>query len=52
MNNIITASRMNSLMNCPRSHFWSYEVGLTKEDSAHALRFGKIDNIGLLKNLL
>jgi len=40
MNNIITASRMNSLMNCPRSHFWAYEVGLTKEDSAHALRFG------------
>ncbi len=27
-------------MNCPRSHFWCYEVGLTKEDSAHALRFG------------
>ena len=40
MNNVITASRMNSLMACPRQHFWSYEVGLTKEDSAHALRFG------------
>jgi hypothetical protein len=40
MNNVITASRMNGLINCPRSHFWSYEVGLTKDDNSPALRFG------------
>ena len=40
MNNVITASRMNSLINCPRAHFWSYEIGLTREDTAQALHFG------------
>lgn len=41
MNNILTASRMNSLIHCPRAHFWTYEIGLQREDSAgFALRFG------------
>lgn len=41
MNNILTASRMNSLIHCPRAHFWCYEIGLQKDDSAGlALRFG------------
>ena len=40
MNNIITASRLNSLIHCPRSHFWAYEVGLAKESAGIALRFG------------
>ena len=41
MNNIITASRMNSLIHCPRAHFWTYEVGLSRDEAAgRALRFG------------
>ena len=40
MNNTITASAMNSLLHCPRSFFWSHEVGLQKEGAGLALRFG------------
>lgn len=40
MNNILTASRMNSLMHCPRAHFWAYEIGLSKETDSVALHFG------------
>lgn len=41
MNNIITASRLNSLISCPRKHFWSYEIGLRKKEKPSlALRFG------------
>jgi hypothetical protein len=40
MNNVITASRMNSLMLCPRAHFWAYEIGLQRESAGVALRFG------------
>lgn len=40
-NNILTASRMEKLLKCPRAHFWSYEIGLRKEvTTAPALRFG------------
>ncbi len=39
MNNRLTASRMSSLLRCPRSHYWRYECGLTTEPS-DALRFG------------
>ncbi len=32
---------MNSLIHCPRSHFWAYEIGLKRDDQAGlALRFG------------
>ena len=40
MNNTITASAMNGLMHCPRNFFWSHEVGLQRESSGVALRFG------------
>lgn len=40
MNNILTASRMASLMKCPRQHFWQFEIGLRKDVDAPALRFG------------
>ena len=40
MNDLLTASRMNSLLRCPRAHYWNNEVGLVREDSALALRFG------------
>jgi hypothetical protein len=40
MNQIITASRLNSLISCPRKHFWQYEIGLKKDAAALALRFG------------
>jgi len=37
---LMTASRMNTLLDCPRKHFWRYEVGLTRITDAAALRFG------------
>jgi len=40
MNQTITASRLNSLVSCPRKHFWQYEIGLKKDAPALALRFG------------
>jgi hypothetical protein len=40
MNNILTASRMVSLITCPRKHFWQYEIGLRKDTTDTALRFG------------
>src|SRR3954468_9806016 len=41
MNNLLTASRMTSLLTCPRKHYWSYEVGLRTTSEGMALRFGK-----------
>jgi len=40
MNNLLTSSRMDALLSCPRKHFWSYEVGLRAATSALPLRFG------------
>jgi hypothetical protein len=40
MKELLTASRMSTLLACPRRHFWRYEIGLKPETDAHALRFG------------
>lgn len=37
---LLTSSRMNKLLDCPRAHFWSYEIGLKPQRSGDALRFG------------
>lgn len=37
---LLTASRMTTLLACPRRHYWRYEIGLRKVESADALRFG------------
>jgi len=37
---LLTASRMTSLLACPRKHYWRYECGLRRVESADALRFG------------
>ncbi len=37
---LLTASRMASLLACPRRHYWRYECGLRKAEGADALRFG------------
>jgi len=37
---MLTASRMASLLACPRKHYWRYEIGLRREVDADALRFG------------
>ena len=37
---LLTASRMGSMLACPRRHYWRYECGLRREESADALRFG------------
>ena len=39
-NNVLTASRMNAMLQCPRKHFWSYEIGLRKQEDSIALRIG------------
>lgn len=40
MKELLTASRMSTLLGCPRKHFWRYEMGLKAVTDAHALRFG------------
>ena len=37
---LLTASRMESMLMCPRRHYWRYEVGLVAETDSNALRFG------------
>ena len=37
---LMTASRMNCLLDCPRKHYWRYEVGMYRLTDAAALRFG------------
>lgn len=40
-NNIMTASRMMTFLQCQRKHFWQYEIGLRKiNEDALPLRFG------------
>lgn len=39
-NDVLTASRMASLLQCPRAHYWAYEVGLRKTEDSKALRIG------------
>lgn len=41
MNNLLTATRSDTLLSCPRKHFWAFEIGLRPTASASALRFGK-----------
>lgn len=40
MNNLLTASRMSALLQCPRKHYWKFEVGLAADTDSIALRFG------------
>lgn len=40
MKELLTASRMGTLLGCPRKHFWRYELGLKAVAESHALRFG------------
>jgi hypothetical protein len=40
MKDLMTATRMSTLLSCPRRHYWRFEVGLKRERDADALRFG------------
>lgn len=40
MKELLTSSRMNKLLDCPRAHYWGYEVGLKRDGDSQALRFG------------
>jgi hypothetical protein len=40
MKELLTASRMAKVLTCPRAHFWAYEVGLRRQSTSDALRFG------------
>jgi len=40
MKELLTATRMATLLGCPRRHFWRYEIGLRRTVDADALRFG------------
>lgn len=46
-NNTFTASRASTLLRCLRQHYWRYEVGLARDDSSPALRFGSAWHRGL-----
>lgn len=47
LSNLLTISRLSTLRNCPRKHFYSYELGLRRIRSAEALRFGGAFHVGL-----
>ena len=47
MNNLLTASRMGSLLSCPRQHYWKYEIGLQATVESAALRFGSAWHRGM-----
>jgi PD-(D/E)XK nuclease superfamily len=40
MNNVITASRMVTTMQCLRKSYWQYEIGLRREQTSPALLIG------------
>lgn len=41
MNNVLTASRINTALSCWRKHFWNAEIGLHRnEETSPALRIG------------
>ncbi len=40
MKELMTATRMGTLLDCPRKHYWKYEVGMVRDVDASALRFG------------
>jgi hypothetical protein len=40
MKDLLTVSRMGSLLACPRKHYWRYECGMQQERTGDALRFG------------
>lgn len=37
---LLTATRMSTLLSCPRKHYWRYEVGLRPATDSAPLRFG------------
>ena len=43
----LTASRMASLLACPRKHYWRYEVGLKATRDSLALRFGSAWHVAM-----
>lgn len=47
MNNLLTSSRQDTLLRCPRQHYWAYEVGLRRVSDAAPLRFGSAWHRGL-----
>ena len=40
LNNVITASRLNTLSRCPRQHYWRYEIGLSRDRNELPLVIG------------
>ena len=44
---LLTASRMNCLLSCPRKHYYRYEVGLRRSVDGDALRFGSAWHVAM-----
>lgn len=44
---LLTATRMGTLLGCPRKHYWRYEVGLHAVCDAAPLRFGSAWHLGM-----
>jgi hypothetical protein len=40
MNNLLTATRQTTLLQCPRKHYYRYEIGLKHETEHVAFKFG------------
>jgi len=47
MKELLTATRMNMVLGCPRKHYWRYEVGLRSTSDAQPLRFGSAWHLGM-----
>lgn len=47
MKDKLTASRMTTLLSCPRRHYWRYEVGLKAVSDSMPLRFGSAWHVGM-----
>lgn len=45
--NLLTHSRMSCFKQCPRKHYYRYEIGLRKSDDAKPLRMGSAVHLGL-----
>lgn len=44
---LLTATRMGTLLGCPRKHYWRFEVGLRPTTDAAPLRFGSAWHLGM-----
>lgn len=47
MKQLLTATRMTTLLSCPRKHYWRFECGIKSASDSEALRFGSAWHAGM-----